>query len=105
MVYTERAQRRQQFHVATAKQRCKYTTSVDIQKLLGKATFTHSESHMTRAQYVCWAAENSAVNVSSTVSDRCDQPIRMCKGDTPFYLIFHTPTQNHLLSIIDEPIT
>ena len=32
------------------KQRCKYTTSVDIQNALQKATVTYSESHATRVQ-------------------------------------------------------
>ena len=43
MVYTGLAPRRQQFH---ASQRCKYTTSVDIQsKTRYKKLFTHVESY------------------------------------------------------------
>ena len=43
----------------TAKQCCKYTTSVDIQNALLKATVTHLEAHVTKAQLVCSRAENS----------------------------------------------
>ena len=34
---------------------------MDIQNALCKATVTHSESHMMRAQWVCFDAENSAI--------------------------------------------
>ena len=46
MVYTGLAPRRLQFHVAPAIcQRCKYTTSVDIQKRAIKKLVTHVEPH------------------------------------------------------------
>ena len=52
MVYTERAPRRQQFHVAptTLQPNSAVNTSVDIPNALCKATVTHSESHTTGAQ-------------------------------------------------------
>ena len=63
MVYTQRAPRRQQFHVAPAMQQPEsaVTTSVDIQNTLCKVIVTHSESHTTTAQWVISEAENSAI--------------------------------------------
>ena len=52
----------------TAIQRCKYTTSVDIQKCSTKAAVTHLESHATRAQWICSRAENSAIQKRPTAS-------------------------------------
>ena len=41
---TQNAPRRQQFHVAPAISRCKYTASLDIQKTRFKNLVTHVES-------------------------------------------------------------
>ena len=64
MVYTELAPRRQQFQAAPAMLQpdsaCKYTTSV-VFKMRHRKSLTHSESHATRAQWVCSRAENSAI--------------------------------------------
>ena len=60
MVYTELAQRRQQFHVAPAMPALKYTTSVAIQKRAIKKLVTHVESHAS-AVSLLKRAENSAI--------------------------------------------
>ena len=41
---TQNTPRREQFHVAQAMSRCKYTTSVDIQKIYASHS-CHAESH------------------------------------------------------------
>ena len=66
MAYTEHAPRRQQVHVAyishvTTKQRLIHFGGY-IQNVLCNATVTHSESHTTRAQWVC-SEENSVKQV------------------------------------------
>ena len=81
MVYTQLAQRQQQFHVAPTKECSQYTTSVDILKTTTKqqqqttnqqATTrqsmcykglqsTHSESHIIWVQWACLRAENSTI--------------------------------------------
>ena len=47
-------------HVKT-KQRCQYTTSVDIKKMCYKRLVVHSESHATWVQWICSRAENSVM--------------------------------------------
>ena len=55
MVYSKRAPRRQQFHVAPAvlQLNSAVTTSADIQNAMCKATITYSETRTTGAQWVC----------------------------------------------------
>ena len=59
MVYTELAQRQQQFHEAPAMLALKYTTLVDIQKMRYKKLVTHLEPHASAVRLK--RAENSAV--------------------------------------------
>ena len=59
MVYTELAPKRLQFHVAPA-MRCKYTTSVDIQKTRYKKPVTYVEPHASTV-ILLKRVENSAV--------------------------------------------
>ena len=57
MVYTEHAPRWQQLHVAPAINNqtvLKYTTSVGIKRCV-------AELHQTTAHWLCWEAENSAI--------------------------------------------
>ena len=81
-VYTEHAEMaavlRGTSHVTT-KQHCKYTTWVDTQNSLWKATVTHLliymiltdlESHAVRVQWVCWRVENSAMYIIICTSDQ-----------------------------------
>ena len=49
------------WHQPCNKQNSDANTLVDIQKALCKATVTHSQSHTTRAQWVCSDAENGAI--------------------------------------------
>ena len=75
-------------------QRCKYTTSVDIQKCAIKS-WSLMQNHM-RAQRVCSRAENSAIlkQSSSSSTERPSLP----KG--PCSIPSHTPTQfSHLNSL------
>ena len=60
MVYTERAPRRQQFHVAPAMPALKYTTSVNVQKTRYKKLVTHVESHASVVSLLM-RAENRAI--------------------------------------------
>ena len=64
MVYTERAEMAavsSGTNHARTKQCCKYAPWVDTQSPLWKDTVTHLELYMTRAQWVCSRAENSAI--------------------------------------------
>ena len=58
LICLETAAARGTSHVTT-KQRCKYTTSLEIQNALWKATVTHVEWHATKAQWACLRAESS----------------------------------------------
>ena len=65
IVYTECAETaavsRGTSHVTT-KQHCKYTNLVDIySKMCNEKLVTHTESHVTTAQWVCLSVENSAI--------------------------------------------
>ena len=69
MVYTERAPRRQQFHVApaiaTIKQRCQYTTAVDI-----KTRAIKGYSHSFRV-----TSEKSTASLQGSGEERCIKAI------------------------------
>ena len=60
MLYTDLAQRRQQFHVAPAMPALKYTTSVDIQRIRYKKLVTPVAPHAS-AVSLLKRAENSAI--------------------------------------------
>ena len=60
MVYTELAQRWQQFHAAPAMPALKYTTSLDIKKTRYKKLVTHVGSHASSVSLLK-RAENSAI--------------------------------------------
>ena len=63
MVYTELAQRRQQFHLAPAMPALKYTTSVDIQKraIKNNNNKTSHSCRITCERRSLQRAENSAI--------------------------------------------
>ena len=84
MVYTERAPRRQQLHVAPVMQQPNspvstllewilkknelYIKKLKIKEEEEKTTVTHSEPHATRAQWVCSRAENNAMQKRPTTT-------------------------------------
>ena len=86
----------------TTKQRCKYIIWVDIQHAPCKATVTHSQLHMTRAQWVCSEAENSAMQLPlwSTSGSPRDEALKKCSynNNNLVLMLFWAFKQPHRVS-------
>ena len=83
MVYTNRARngRILNWHQHYRQLNSAVNSSVDMQNVLCKAAIAHSESHATRAQWVCTEAENSAI-VATAVTNRAATALDKCTYKT-----------------------